>query len=86
MATATGVPLAEAVVMLKLVSDSGQVKKDIVKSLAPLAGIMAAGTLGVKKYMLTATAGAAKLRYAFAGLSKSWNQFLARLGRVIAGS
>lgn len=83
---ATGIPLAEAVVALKLVADKNEIKTNVIKALAPLASIVAAGSLGIRKYLLTTDKGATQLRQSLAGLSRSWNQFLARMGRVIASS
>jgi hypothetical protein len=51
-----------------------------------VAPTIALGGLGVKKYMETTEVGAKKLREAMAGLHHSWDQFLARVGRVIYNS
>jgi hypothetical protein len=48
-----------------------------------VAPTIALGGLGVRKYMQTTEVGAKKLREAMAGLHHSWDQFLARVGRVI---
>ena len=44
------------------------------------------GGLGVKKYMQSNEKGAAQLRTGVKGLTKSWDQFLGRVGRVIYNS
>ena len=44
------------------------------------------GGLGIRKYMQSTEKGAAQLRTEVKGLTKSWDQFLGRVGRVIYNS
>ena len=60
-----------------------------VANLLLLASGLGAGGLvwkGVKKYMETTEVGAKKLKESLNGLKESWNQFLARIGKVIVES
>lgn len=47
---------------------------------------LALATFGIRKYMQTTDRGAIELRQSFAALSKSWDQFLARLGKALSQS